>query len=203
MANTKTRRRYVGDRTRRGRWLDCVQKSGVSRGAVAWAVTLSQRSNAQAKPVWGYQTGQAAEIRCTDRTVRRYRVELEQAGLIETVRGKVERRPDGTFARTMTNLYKFIVEPLVRRKKSSSYRPDTDDRTNPFLTEHIQTLPERRQFKTTTTDDQSAAPPPLLAEPNQTALASTDAAPWCFSRRRFEDARSHLRKTEEAPSAPQ
>lgn len=28
--------------------------------------------------------------------MRRYRVELEQAGLIETVRGKVERRPDGT-----------------------------------------------------------------------------------------------------------
>ena len=141
MAKTKIHRRYSGDKTRRARWLDCVHKSGVSRGAVAWAVALAQRSDALAKPVWGYQTGQADAIGCSDRTVRRYRCELERAGLIETVRGKVERRPDGTIARTMTNLYRFVVAPLVRRQKARSHRPDTDDRSTPLLREIYKPCP--------------------------------------------------------------
>lgn len=136
-----SRRRSHGDNTKRARWLDAVHSSGVSRGAVAWAVALAHRSNAAAKPVWGYQTGQAKMIRCSDRQVRRYRQELEQAGLIETVRGEVERRSDGTFRRTMTNLYKFLVAPLARRKKPSSNRPDVSVRPNlgskdPYVTNH-------------------------------------------------------------------
>src|SRR3954470_20879809 len=75
MGQTKIRRRSHGDKTRRGRWLDEVHASGVSRGAVAWAVALSRHPNATAKPVYGLQTGQAAEIRCSDRQVRRYRRE--------------------------------------------------------------------------------------------------------------------------------
>lgn len=195
MAKTKTRRRYSGDKTQRARWLDCVHKSGVSRGAVAWAVALAQRSDALAKPVWGYQTGQAAEIHCTDRTVRRYRSELESAGLIETVRGKVERRPDGTIARTMTNLYRFVVAPLVRRRKASSHRPDTSDRSNPSLTGHIQTFPEQKRFESEMAGDGSPIPrPPLDEGVDQTAPDGTDTRSWAFSRKHFEDARRHLRQ---------
>jgi hypothetical protein len=138
--SSRAYRRSGGDKTRRGRWLDAVAKAPISRGACAWALTLAQRSNATAKPVWGYQTGQAKAIGCSDRQVRRYRAELEQAGLIETVRGEVERRHDGTIARTMTNLYRFLVGPLVRRKKSSSHRPDIHDRSNPSLTGHRETF---------------------------------------------------------------
>lgn len=146
-SSPRSYRRSNGDKTRRGRWLDAVHKSGVSRGAVAWAVALAQRSNATAKPVWGYQTGQADAIGCSDRQVRRYRVELEEAGLIDTQRGKVERRHDGTIARTMTNLYRFVVAPLVRARKASSDRPDTDDRSNPSLTGQIQTFAKKSVSK--------------------------------------------------------
>ena len=59
---------------------------------------LAKRSSATAKPVWGYQTGQAEAIGCSDRQVRRYRRELEQVGLIETCHGAVERHRDGRFS---------------------------------------------------------------------------------------------------------
>ncbi len=133
-------RRAGGDKTRRGRWLDAVSAAPVSRGARAWALALANRSNATAKPVWGYQTGQAQAIGCSDRQVRRYRVELEKAGLIQTQRGEVERRHDGTIARTMTNLYRFVVAPLVRRKKPSSDRPDIHDRSNPSPKGEMKTI---------------------------------------------------------------
>lgn len=124
--------RRGGDKTRRSRWLDAVAQSGVSRGAVAWAVALAQRSNAMAKPVWGLQVGQAQAIGCSDRQVRRYRRELEQAGLIRTVRSPFERRFDGTIGRMFTNIYQFVIEPL-RREKSKSDRPDTPVRSNPSV----------------------------------------------------------------------
>jgi hypothetical protein len=121
--------RRGGDKTRRSRWLDAVAQSGVSRGAVAWAVALAQRSNAMAKPVWGLQTGQAKAIACSDRQVRRYRAELERAGLIRTVRSPFERRINGTIGRMFTNVYQFVIEPLERRK-ARSHRPDIDVRSN-------------------------------------------------------------------------
>jgi hypothetical protein len=108
---------------------------------------LAYRSSATAKPVWGYQTGQADAIGCSDRQVRRYRVELENAGLIETQRGEVERRPDGTFARTMTNLYRFVVAPLVRRKNPRSDAPDIQDRPTSSLTGDIETFAEKPRSK--------------------------------------------------------
>ncbi len=151
--NRAERRRSAGDKTRRARWLDAVHMSGVSRGAVAWAVCLAQRSNATARPVWGYQVGQADEIDCSDRQVRRYRLELERAGLIETVRGAIERRPDGTVARTMTNLYRFVVGPLRRRHKPSSDRPDTHDRSNPSSSRRDKTFPRKVLPKIVLIDD--------------------------------------------------
>ena len=140
--NPRSHRRSAGDKTRRGRWLDALAVAPLSRGARAWALHLAHRSSVTAKPVWGYQIGQAQAIGCSDRQVRRYRKELEEAGLIETQRGRFERRPNGTIGRTFTNLYRFVVAPLVRRKKSSSDRPDTHGRSNPSPKGELITLPK-------------------------------------------------------------
>jgi len=146
-------KRSTGDKTRRGRWLDAVSDAPLSRGAKAWAMLLAKRSSATAKPVWGYQTGQAEAIGCSDRQVRRYRRELEQVGLIETCHGAVERHRDGRFSRTMTNLYKFVVAPLARRRKSKSDAPDIHDRSNPLSKREIETLPDTRNQKIVLIDD--------------------------------------------------
>lgn len=134
-----------GDPTRRARWLEAVgaarKARQISRGAMCWATALSLRSNGAAKPVWGLQTGQAADLGVTDRTIRTYRKELESAGLIETVHGAVERRPDGTFRRTITNLYNFLVPARMRREKSSSDRPESILRTNPSPNGEGKTFP--------------------------------------------------------------
>ena len=163
-------RRSAGDKTRRARWFDAVDASEVSRGCRAWAMTLGRRSNATAKPVWGYQTGQAKSIRCNERTVRRYRAELERAGLIETQRGEVVRHPDGTFSQQMTNRYCFVVPP--RPQKSSSHRADTGDRLNPIPTGCIET------FARDSVQVAKEGPPPPS---------------WSFDRSHFEAARHVLR----------
>lgn len=165
-------RRSAGDKTRLRRWFDAVDGSDVSRGCRAWAMTLGRRSNATAKPVWGYQTGQAKSINCDERTVRRYRGELERAGLVETQRGEVIRHPDGTFSRQMTNRYCFLVPP--RPQKSRSHRADTDDRINPIPSGWIETL-GRDSVQMVEEDP----PPPA----------------WGFDRSHFQVARQLLRPT--------
>jgi hypothetical protein len=142
---SKRHRNPKGDMTRRGRWLDAVNSAfeagRIGRGAMSWALSLSRRSSPTAKPVWGLQTGQAAALRVTDRTIRRYRKELEQAGLVETQHGEIERRPNGTFRRTITNVYKFLVPAREVRKKASSHRPDTGVLPNPSPKGEVETLP--------------------------------------------------------------
>ncbi len=142
--SNRIHRRGNGDKTRRARWLDAVVASGVSRGAVAWAALLAKRSNASGKPVYGRQTGQAEAIACSDRQVRRYRRELEAAGLIETMRYPFERREDGSIGRMFTNRYFLIVAPL--RRKSRSSRPDADVRENPSIPNGIVIKPSQRQI---------------------------------------------------------
>ena len=92
-----------------------------------------------AKPVWGYQTGQAEAIGCSARQVRRYRSELERAGLVETERGEVMRHSDGRYSQQMTNRYRFVVPPRPSQQKPKSHRADTDDRLNPIPTGWIET----------------------------------------------------------------
>ncbi|GAA5036884.1 hypothetical protein GCM10023258_39800 [Terrabacter aeriphilus] len=101
---------------------------------------LSRRSSATAKPVWGWQDKQGEEIGCSGRTVRRYRRELEVAGLIETQRGEVVRHYDGRFSQQMTNRYCFVVPPRPTRQKPTSHRADTGDRLNPVSTRQVETL---------------------------------------------------------------
>lgn len=127
----ETNRSNRRDRNRRRRWLTSVHRSNVSRGCRAWLMCISERSSDTAKPVWGMQIKQAKEIGCSDRQVRRYRVEAEKAKLIETRHGAFERRPDGTCGRTSTNLYVFNVPPgAPKRRKPSSHRQDAIDRSN-------------------------------------------------------------------------
>lgn len=113
------------DRSGRRRWLAKVHQSSVGRGCRAWLLGLSTRSDDAAKPVWGMQTKQAVELGCSARTIRRYRVEAERAGLIETRHGAFERRPDGTCGRTSTNLYVFCVHQARR----TGERPAHAERT--------------------------------------------------------------------------
>lgn len=164
-------RRSGGDKARRARWLDSVATAPVSRGCRAWALCLAKRSSATAKPVWGYQTGQADEIGCSDRQVRRYRAELEAAGLIETQRGEVVRHSDGRFTQQMTNRYCFVVPSRQKREKPTSHRADTDDRLNHTLTGVIETYP------TTNTKNKDEDPPPPA---------------WSFDRCHIEAAKRQL-----------
>lgn len=190
----KTQRRYKGDKTRRFRWLEECAAAGVSHGAYRWGGQLAQQSNAVlTKTVYGMQTGQAERIGRSDRMVRHYRKELEDAGLIETIRSEPERRPDGTFTRVFTNVYRFVVRPL-QRKKSTSDRPETNFRYNPSLTREIQTLPsEEDRMRKSTPEHPSAEPPPDLGGALQTADQDQAAArPWSFDRKQIEEARRHL-----------
>lgn len=131
MAKAPTRRRYRGDTTRRSRLMEEAATAGISHGAYRWLGEIAARSNATlTKPVYGRQTGQAERIDRSERSVRTYRRECEEAGLIKVIRSQPERRPDGTFGRVFTNIYRFIVRPLRRAQKSSSDRAAADCRSN-------------------------------------------------------------------------
>lgn len=166
MTISKNERTYANrserrDRNRRRRWLTLVTQSRVSRGCRAWLLAISDHSDDYAKPIYGMQTKQAARIDCSARTVRRYRCEAERAGLINTKRGKFERRSDGTFGRGMTNIYSFCVPPgRPNRKKSSSHRSDTGDPSNRSLTGSIETLRHPTPF-----NQQDQGPAPFSSPP--------------------------------------
>lgn len=202
----KTQRRYKGDKTRRFRWLEECAAAGVSHGAYRWGGQLAQQSNAVlTKTVYGMQTGQAEKIGRSDRMVRHYRKELEDAGLIETIRSEPERRADGTFTRVFTNVYRFVVRPL-QRKKSTSDRPETDFRYNPSLTREIQTLPsEQNRSRGSALDDPSIGPPPDSGEASETGDEDQAAdKAWSFDLKHIEEARRHLQPAStETPSASQ
>jgi hypothetical protein len=147
MAKTRTRRRYGGDKTRRFRFLERCAAAGISHGAYRWLGDLVTHSNPTlTKPVYGLQTRQGDRIGRCERTVRAYRRECEEAGLIEVMRAEPERRVDGTFGRAFTNVYKFVVGPLRRARKSSSDRAAAGCRSNPsyFVTD-VQTLADEKR----------------------------------------------------------
>lgn len=173
----RAHRRSGGDKTRRGRWLDRVLAASISRGCRAWALLLACRSSETAKPVWGYQDRQGEDIDCSGRTVRRYRRELEAAGLIETQRGEVIRHPDGRFSQQMTNRYCFVVPPRPTRRKPSSDRADTGDRLNPVSTRQLET------FGTNLSKFVEDDPPPEA---------------WSFNRGLIGAAKSQLRRSQPA-----
>lgn len=170
-------RRAGGDKTRRNRWLEevseAVRAGKADHGALAWAMRLAKRSNSTlSRFPFGRQTGQADEINRCDRQVRRYRRQLEDAGLIETFRGRVRRGKDGRFYRQETNRYCFVVPPRPKRQKTSSHRGDIDVPLNPLSTRDIETSTP------VVTQVVDKDPPPV---------------PFGFDRRHFDEARRRLR----------
>ena len=168
------------DRNRRRRWhTKCVQamKDGlISAGCMAWLALLGEQSSDTAKPVWGYQVNQAANIHRSERMVRHYRAEAERAGLIETHRGAVIRGHDGRFCREHTNKYVLIVPPAKRppaQEKPSSDRAVMSSRLNQHSTSVDGTF--RREYKHLGVD---ITQEPFERDPN--------------FRQRFTEARSNL-----------
>ncbi len=175
-ANRADKRGAHKDRNRRRRFLSAAQnalKRGlISRGCRAWLDCLAERSNDYAKPVWGKQTGQAEEVQCTDRTIRTYRKEAEDAGLICTRRALPERNPDGSWGRAHTNMYSFCVPPgKPKRKNPSSSRPESDCRNKPHPTDVEKTL--RDNHSLIVEDD-----PPDDGVRSNWALNALRSRPW-------------------------
>ncbi len=64
-----------------------MHEVGVSAGCQRWlSFLVDMRSDSALSAVWGAQEGQADEVCRSTRTVRRYRKEAEEAGLIRTIR---------------------------------------------------------------------------------------------------------------------
>jgi hypothetical protein len=127
---------------RRRRWLDSVALAAqLTTGCRGWLLLLAGRSDDAGAPVWGCQAKMAAQLGCSERTVRRYAVEAAAAGFVKVFRAKPLRGPDGRFYRRRSNVY-YLTQPVAepqeategprrRRKagycvlKSRSHLPDT------------------------------------------------------------------------------
>lgn len=147
-ARNSTSKANNRDRNRRRRFLDsvneAVESAAISRGCAAWLLRLSKRSDDFAKNVWGGLEKMAKELRCSRRTLQRWRLEAERAGLIEVIRGTPERDLSGKWFRRMTNVYRLIVPKARPRRRSAQKRSsdlcDSTDTTNSILTNALRTL---------------------------------------------------------------
>lgn len=179
MTPKQARRAARKDHSRRRRWLTAVNASGVTPGCKAWGLDLADHSDDAAKPVWGLQTGQAARIGRCERSVRTYRLELEEAGLIRTIRAEPQRdRATGEFFRRHSNTYVFIqptraeLEAHRAQRRSttsasetaSSDLPAADCRSTPFRVKN----PPRTA---------GGSPPPPRSEPWKRPSAASAPSP--------------------------
>ncbi len=114
----QARRARKRDRSMRRRWYQAVKRSGVSPGCKSWLYSIADRSDDTAKPVWGRQTKQGAEIDRCARSVRRYRAEAESAGLIRTIRSEPIQDPiTGHWSRPHSNTYIFVIPARADAEK--------------------------------------------------------------------------------------
>ncbi len=151
------------DRSLRRRWYSAVKRSGVSPGCKSWLYSLADRSDDAAKPVWGRQTKQAAEIDRCARSVRRYRSEAESAGLVRTVRSEPIQDPiTGQWSRAHTNTYLFLIPPRAEaeqwrtaKQERRSHRADRYCRSTPPT--EVENRPETEASSSTPRND---TPPP-------------------------------------------
>lgn len=148
--------RRGGDPNRRSKWRSSVSTAHrvgvISSGAVALAHSvLAERSNREAKYVFGSQRRMGADVGRHERTVRRQVAELRSAGLIEVLPGRRHQRRDGTWWR-QSNCYRLLIprsgpaappgrytapgttpEPPQTRHRTVSDRKDTGVRsTSPY-----------------------------------------------------------------------
>jgi hypothetical protein len=109
--------------------LDAIHRDHrLTTGARAFLGLLLDRSDDAGKPVWGNQEKMAVRFGRSDRTLRRYRDELERLGYLKVYRSKPERGSDGRWCRRRSNSYYFCLparsqasEPAPRHRQKAGY----------------------------------------------------------------------------------
>lgn len=140
------------DKHRRRRWESAVNKAVAERKITlqcrGWLSRLSEQSSDTMKPVWGMQWKQAQKCQRTDRMIRIYRAQAEQAGLIETKRAPVTRDSQGRFSRMATNMYVFLVPAAIRKKGKVQVTPSGNPLppNKPHPTDELETLRRNHSF---------------------------------------------------------
>lgn len=123
MSGRQDRRAAKKDRTRRRRWYTAVNASDVSPGCKAWLHDRGEQSDDCAKIVYGNQVGQGQRLGRCERTIRTYRKEAEDAGLVLTLRSPPERsKATGQWSRRYTNAYAFTQPSRARLEARAAAR---------------------------------------------------------------------------------
>lgn len=125
MPNRATRRAWP----KRRQWLDRLAgEHRLTSGAKSFLLLLARRSDDAGKPVWGNQMKMAAELLCSDRSVRRYLVEAVDLGYVVCYRTTPEQGTDGRWFRRRSNSYYFLLpgretasRPAPRRRQRAGY----------------------------------------------------------------------------------
>ncbi len=132
---------------KRRQWLDYIAgENRLTTGAKAWLILLAKRSDDGGKPVWGNQIKMALHIGRSDRSVRRYRAEAEELGLVTVYRSDPVQGRSGQFCRRKANCY-YLRLPAKgtehldapRRRQRAGYcvvRPQPDHASKP--NHHVQ-----------------------------------------------------------------
>ena len=103
-----------------GRWADAVATdTRLTSGCKTFLLLLCRRSDDTAKPVWGTQTKMAHQLGRSDRSLRRYRAELETLGYLTVYRIPPQRGPDGRWHRRQSNTYYLHIAPAARRDQDA------------------------------------------------------------------------------------
>jgi Helix-turn-helix domain len=94
----------------------------LTSGCKTFLLLLCRRSDDTAKPVWGTQTKMAHQLGRSDRSLRRYRAELETLGYLTVYRTPPQRGPDGRWHRRRSNTYYLHIAPAARRDQGAPRR---------------------------------------------------------------------------------
>lgn len=108
------------DQNRRRRWQDKVTRSPISKGAKVFCFYLASLSDNTGKGVWGQQKKQAEALGVSERSIRYYRKEAEEAGLIKTCRTPYD---PVLGCRPKTNYYILCIPPAKRRTAKKCLPP--------------------------------------------------------------------------------
>lgn len=196
-ANRERRR----DRNCRRRVADLAIKAGLSAGAVHLLMLLLSHSDDHAKPVYGLQRRQAKMLGKCERSIRRYRAELERAGIIKTIHAPFDPILG---RRAHTNVYVFIVPPARPNRRPKGRKPH-------HRTVYLQTAKsvqaENRALLANLQVTSSGHQLPVEQQPtvvnikhcvkinksHEKESEEQRPEPWKFSKSVFSDARSALR----------
>jgi len=149
----------------RRKWLARLAKTKeLSSGARALGALLASRSSDQGKHCWGFQTKIAEELNVTDRAVRNWCRELEEAGAVVVERCTPYLHPKlGRFSRRWTNRYHLVVDLRDHGKKIRELTPvATPEPTAPLQSPEPEDLPATEDG---TIPEHAQAPPVSPSRP--------------------------------------